>query len=218
MYRQLARPPYETTPDTWHTRLPEIARSGRLDALIALERIGTRLHFSRDQEIHAGEERDGCWYTVITGIVRLCKLLADGRRHIAEFCFAGDSVGFAGALEHGFAAEAVGEVAVMRYPRAATERLIEENPAVARHLRETTLRSLAMAQEQLLLLGRKTACERVASFLVELSERQDRGRHIELPMSRCDIADHHGLTIIAAPDAHLIELLDRQALATIGEG
>lgn len=232
MYRQLARPPYEATPDTWHAHLPEIARSGRLDALIALERIGTRLRFLRDQEIYAGEERDGCWYMVISGTVRLCKFLADGRRHIAEFCLAGDSFGFEGASEHGFSAEAVGEVAVMRYSRAATERLIEENPAVARHLRETTLKSLAMAQNRLLLLGRKTACERVASFLVELSERQDGGRHVALPMSRCDIADHLGLTIetvcrvlselkrrriIAAPEAHRIELLDRSALAALGE-
>lgn len=72
MYRQLARPPYQSAPEGWDTRTPEIARSGGLDALIALERIGARLRFSRDQEIHAAEERDGCWYRVISGAARLC--------------------------------------------------------------------------------------------------------------------------------------------------
>jgi CRP-like cAMP-binding protein len=230
MYRQPANPRHEAPSGGWHQAASEIARSGRLEVLIGLERIGTRLRFFRDREIFAEGDRGACWFKVVSGTVRISKLLADGRRHIAEFCFAGDSFGFEWAEERGFSAEAVTDVTVLRLPRAATERLIEENPAFARYLRNEMLKSLDAAQHRLLLLGRMTACERVADFLIELSERADTRGRVDLTMSRCDIADHLGLTVetvcriiselkrrrlIAAPNAHRIELLDREALAAI---
>lgn len=209
-----------------------IAQSGQLDALVALERIGSRRSFARDEEIYAeGEPSDG-WYKVISGTVRISKLLADGRRHIAEFCFGGDCFGLDNVAERVFSAEAVGDVIVMRFPRRATERLIDQNPQLARRLCDMTLRDLAHAQTRMLLLGRMTAPERVASFLLEMSERRDTRRVVELPMSRNDIADYLGLTIetvcrvlsafkragsVAIPNPHRIELHDRGALETVGE-
>ena len=209
-----------------------IAQSGQLDALVALERIGSRRSFARDEEIYAeGDPSDG-WYKVVSGTVRISKLLADGRRHIAEFCFGGDCFGFENISERVFSAEAVGEVIVMRYPRRATERLIDENPLLARRLCDMTLRDLAHAQIRMLLLGRMTAPERVASFLLEMSERRDTRRVVDLPMSRNDIADYLGLTIetvcrvlsafkragsVAIPNPHRIELRDRGALEAVGE-
>ncbi|HUC11555.1 MAG TPA: helix-turn-helix domain-containing protein [Stellaceae bacterium] len=231
MYRQPAVLPHATVSGGWPHAGSEIARSGQLDALIALERIGARMRFARDQEIYAEGEPGAAWFKVVSGIVRISKLLADGRRHVAEFCFAGDSFGFERAAERGFSAEAVNEVTVLRLPFAATERLIEENPVLARHLRDEMLKSLDAAQHRLLLLGRMTACERVAAFLLALAERGDT-RQLDLPMSRSDIADHLGLTVetvcrvlsdfkrrrlIAAPTAHRIELVDRRALAAIAE-
>ena len=172
-----------------------IAQSGQLDALVALERIGSRRSFARDEEIYAeGDPSDG-WYKVVSGTVRISKLLADGRRHIAEFCFGGDCFGFEYISERVFSAEAIGKVIVIRYPRRATERLIDENPLLARRLCDMTLRDLAHAQTRTLLLGRMTAPERVASFLLEMSERRDTRRVVDLPMSRNDIADYLGLTI-----------------------
>ena len=178
MYRQLAG-----APQLPHggSSIPDIARSGRLDALIALERIGTRLRFSRNQEIYGQGESGGFWYKVISGTVRISKLRTDGRRHIAEFCFSGDGFGLESGAERSFSAEAVEDVTVMRYPRVATERLSEEHPAVARLLRDMTLKSLAAAQGRLMILARMTATERVASFLLELSERNDDEEHVELP-------------------------------------
>ena len=58
----------------------DIAQSGRLDSLIALERIGTRHSFRRDQEVYADGDTADCWFKVVSGVVRLCKFLADGRR------------------------------------------------------------------------------------------------------------------------------------------
>lgn len=202
--------------------------SGQLDLLVALEGIGARRSFAREAEIYGEGSASDCWYKVVSGTVRVCKLLADGRRHIAEFCFAGDSFGLDIAGYRLFSAEAVGDVIVMRFPLRATRRLIDENPHLARGLCELTLREHARAQAHMLVLGRMTAVERVASFLLECADRRDAGRTLDLPMSRLDIADYLGLTIetvcrvlsafkrdgaIAIPSAHRIELLDRAALA-----
>lgn len=211
---------------------PAIARSGELDALVALERIGARRRFARDEEIYAEGEPSDYWYKVISGTVRIGKLLADGRRHIAEFCFGGDCFGLDNSQERIFSAEAVDDVILMRFPRQATNRLIDENPALARQLRDMTLRELAHAQTRMLLLGRMTACERVANFLLEVSERRDAPRVLDLSMSRNDIADYLGLTIetvcrvlsafkrnatIAIPKSHRIEFRNRAALEAVGE-
>jgi CRP/FNR family transcriptional regulator, nitrogen fixation regulation protein len=209
-----------------------LVQSGRLDALVALERIGSRRSFARDDEIYAEGDPANAWHKVIVGTVRITKLLADGRRHIAEFHSAGDCFGLDNTPERAYAAEAVGDVVVMRYPRRATDRLIEDDPRLARHFCDITLGELAHAQTRMLLLGRMTAPERVASFLLEMANRRDGKRTIELPMSRTDIADYLGLTIetvcrvlssfkrdgtIAIPNAHQIELRDRDALEAIGE-
>jgi CRP/FNR family nitrogen fixation transcriptional regulator len=232
MYRQFGNADYrngfaELTHDG-----AAIAQSGQLDALVALERIGTRLSFSRNHEIYAEGDGSDCWYNVVSGTVRVCKLLADGRRHIAEFCFSGDCFGVDRGSERPYSAEAVDDVVVMRYQRKTTERTIDENPALARHLRNSMLRDLANAHGRTLLLARMTAPERVATFLLEMFERRDRTKSLDLPMSRNDIADYLGLTIetvcrvlslfkrediIAIPSPHRIELLDRRALENVAE-
>ena len=130
-----------------------IAQSGQLDALVALERIGTRLSFSRNDEIYAEGDAADCWYKVVSSTVRVCKLLADGRRHIAEFCFSGDCFGVDDINERPYSAEAVDNAVVMRYRRNATEQLIDHNPALARLLRNMMVRDLANAHGRTLLLG-----------------------------------------------------------------
>lgn len=88
MYRQLAGAPQLPRGGS---SIPDIARSGQLDALIALERIGTRLRFSRNQEIYGQGESGGFWYKVISGTVRnkqaadrwtsaYCRILLQRRR------------------------------------------------------------------------------------------------------------------------------------------
>ena len=90
MYRQFANTHFRNGfADLGHDRAA-IAQSGQLDALVALECIGTRFSFSRYDEIYAEGDGSDCWYKVVSGTVRVCKLLADGRRHIAEFCLSPD--------------------------------------------------------------------------------------------------------------------------------
>ena len=210
-----------------------IAQSGQLDVLVALEGIGARRSFARDGEIYAEDDPADCWYKVVSGTVRICKLMADGRRHIAEFCYAGDCFGLDSEARRTFSAEAVGDVIVLRFMRAATERLIDERPELARRMCNMTLRNLAHAQTRMLLLGRMTAVERVASFILELAERRDVQRVLDVPMSRNDIADYLGLTIetvcrvlsvfkrqraIAIPSPHRIEICDRETLEAVVDG
>ncbi len=232
MYKQFGTSGFTGAFDQPNVADAAITRSGQLDALLALEQIGIRRSFARDAEIYAEGAAADCWYKVVSGTVRICKLLADGRRHIAEFCFAGDCFGLPPAGTRVFSAEAVGDVIVMRYPQRLADRLIDENPRLARGLYDKTLRDLAHAQTRMLLLGRMTASERVARFLLELAERRDARHVLDLPMSRSDIADYLGLTIetvcrvlsifkrdgvIAIPTPHRIELRDREALEMLGE-
>jgi CRP/FNR family transcriptional regulator, nitrogen fixation regulation protein len=209
-----------------------VASSGGLDALVAFEAIGSRRSFARNEEIFAEDDTADCWFRVISGAVRVCKLLADGRRHIAEFHFSGDCFGLDNRPQRLYSAEAVGEVIVMRYPRRATERLIDANPSLDRCLRDMAMRDFANAQSRMLLLGRMSACERVATFLQDMLDRREARRVLDLPMSRNDIADYLGLTIetvcrvlsafkrngtIDIPSPHRIELRDRAALAAIAQ-
>jgi CRP/FNR family nitrogen fixation transcriptional regulator len=232
MYRQFGNSAYRSGNAGSISDHFTVAKSGHLDALVALERIGTRLSFSRNGEIYAEGDDADYWYKVVSGTVRICKLLADGRRLIAEFCLAGECFGLDSASDRRYAAEAVDDVIVMRFRCSATEQLIDQNPMVARVLRDAMLRDLACAHGHTLLLGRMTAPERVAAFLLEMFERRERTKALDLPMSRIDIADYLGLTvetvcrtlstfkrdgIIAIPNPHRIELLDRAALEEIGE-
>jgi len=182
------------------TRLPPIQPfmpSAPGDALNLLEHFGTTVTVQRDHEIYCQGESAGSCYRVLSGCVRIVKLMEDGRRQIGEFLMAGDLLGFEALETHDFAAEAVSDVVLRRYPRRMVDRLAESNVALARRLRDRTAISLRMAHTRLLLLGRKTASERIATFLLEMVERlpQARARTLDLPMSRTDMADHLGLTI-----------------------
>jgi len=232
MYRQFGNVDYRNGSPELERDGAAIAHAGQLDALLVLERIGTRLSFARNDEIYAEGDSADCWYKVVSGTVRVCKLLADGRRHIGEFCFSGDCLGIDSTGKRLYSAEAVDDVIIMRFQRKAAERLMDQNPALARLLRDTMLRDLASAHGRTLLLGRMTAPERVAAFLLEMFERRDRTKALDLPMSRNDIADYLGLTIetvcrtlslfkrdgvIAIPNPHRIEMVDRDALEAVGD-
>ncbi len=151
----------------------------------------------RDEEIVAQGEPAGYCYTVVSGCVRTVKLMEDGRRQVGEFLFPGDLFGWEALDEHDFAAEAVTPVTLRRYSRRSLEALADRDRDFARRLRELTASQLRAGRERMLLLGRKTAAERIASFLLEMAERMnpDGRALIELPMGRADMADYLGLTI-----------------------
>lgn len=173
-------------------------------------------------------------FTVTEGVVKLFKLLSDGRRQIVGFLVAGDIFGFSPSEKYTVSAEAVSSVSLCRFPRRQLERAFTEFPGVERQLLDVVTRELAAAQDQMVLLGRKTAHERLASFLLSLSRRQgNEDGSIDLPMTRTDIADYLGLTMetvsrvftvlkgsgcIAASCAGKVQVLDPAALAELADG
>lgn len=162
-----------------------------------LEPQAVTVRAAPDEEIVGqGEPADFC-YLVQSGCVRTVKLMEDGRRQVGEFLFPGDLFGWDALEEHDFGAEAVTAAALRRYPRRLLEALAERDRDLAQRLRTLTAHELRAGRERMLLLGRKTAAERIASFLLEISARLGGAgnRPIELPMRRVDIADYLGLTI-----------------------
>jgi CRP/FNR family transcriptional regulator, anaerobic regulatory protein len=138
------------------------------------------------------------FFNIIEGAVKVYKLMADGRRQITGFLFAGDLLGLAFNDSYTYSAEAISPVRICRFPRKPLERLLDEFPKMEKRLLAMASNELAAAQAQMMLLGRKTAHERVASFLLSLAEREERlgaeSDVVHLPMTRTDIADYLGLT------------------------
>ena len=154
------------------------------------------LGVAKDQPIYAeGDPAEFC-YRVLGGCVRMVKLMDDGRRQVTEFLLPGDMLGLDTLDAYDLTAEAVMPTTLRRYRRAAVEALADRDPAVARRLRSFAANSLRQARERMMLLGRKTATERIASFLLEMTDHASSCRrdHVPLPMGRGDIADHLGLT------------------------
>ena len=208
------------------------APQSRKNPLDALETQGIRIAVKRSQEIYAeGEDADYC-YKLVSGSLRLVKLMSDGQRQICEFLVPGDLLGFEAQNEHYFSAEAVTEAVLIRYPRRSAERLINEDPAAARFVHNLTSSSLQGAYERMVLLCHKSAQERIAWFLLEMADRSKTGGGtcVELPMTRSDIADYLGMVIetvsrvltqlrqkgvIAMRSVNSILLVDRDGLEDI---
>jgi CRP/FNR family transcriptional regulator len=138
-------------------------------------------------------------YSITSGSLSLSKSMADGRRQITGFLGPGDFVGLNTREAYTVSAETLTETHVCRFPRLAFRKLMATMPALEHKLLALAESELATAQEQILLLGRKTAMERIASFLLLQSERcRARGmaaNPIPLPMTRAEVADYLGLTI-----------------------
>jgi CRP/FNR family transcriptional regulator, nitrogen fixation regulation protein len=166
------------------------ARSAPEPAALGATRI-----LAKDEEVFGEGDRAAFFYKVVAGAVRTSKLLSDGRRQIDAFHLPGDLFGIEAGEEHRFGAEAVGDATVIAYRRCSLDGLGASDGAVARQVVGAMMRSLERAQNHLLVLGRKTAIEKIATFLIDLAERSPDGDHLDLPMSRTDIADYLGLTI-----------------------
>lgn len=178
------------------------------------------------------------FFNITRGTARLFKLLADGRRQITGFAHVGHFLGLAVSETFAFSAEAIEPVQLCRFSRPRLRALLDDFPAMEKQLLEAAANELVAAQEQMLLLGRKTARERLASFLLMLQSRQDgvgaaRGGRIAVPMTRGDIADYLGLTIetvsrtltrfraeglIEIPSQSALVIRDPAALCTLADG
>jgi CRP/FNR family transcriptional regulator, anaerobic regulatory protein len=164
-----------------------------------LEHLGRHVHFATCQTVFAQEELTTSFYNLLEGVMRLYKLLPDGRRQIVGFALPGDFLGMTASARHSFSADAIGAVAICRFSRAAFARFIEDKPHLLRRINELAVRELSQAQDHMVLLGRRSAEEKVATFLLgwrdRLGQFSSPEKTVPLPMSRQDIADFLGLTI-----------------------
>jgi len=193
--------------------------------------IISTINFDPGRTVIGEGEPAGDLFNVIRGSVKLYKLLTDGRRQVTGFLFPGDFLGIALSDIYAYSADAIEPVQLCRFPRKKLETLLAELPRLERKLLGTTAHELAAAQDQIVLLGRKTAKERVASFLVSLSDRALKRRQpaspLDVPMTRTDIADYLGLTtetvsrtltqlrqakLIATSQRNRIDILDPDGL------
>lgn len=167
--------------------------------LYHLDRISQLRRFERRQTLVSEGEPATEVFNLVEGVVRMTKLLADGRRAIVGFVYAGSFLGLSAATVYTYSAEAITPVTACHFPRRKLEAMCTEVPELEHRLRDMTGRELMAAQNQMLTLSRKSLDERVASFLVELAEQQGGAgaapERLALPMTRSDIADYLGLTI-----------------------
>jgi CRP/FNR family transcriptional regulator len=183
------------------------------------------------------DEGDGAEavFIVTDGMLKLYKFMADGRRQVVGFMVPGDFLGLAFGRLHVYSAEAVTAVALCRFDRSRFLELLDDCPSLEMEILQRTTTELAAAQEQMLLLGRKTATERVASFILCMSRRLrlPPGAPVGLPMSRGDIADYLGLTVetvsrtfstlrskmlIGLPERHLVTIAHPRQLEHLAGG
>lgn len=138
---------------------------------------------------------------VLSGVVKLTKTLPDGRQQIVGLQFAPDFLGRPFRTESAVTAEAATDVVLCSFPRRSLERMIADQPGLEHRLLEQTLKELDQAREWMVTLGRRTAIEKVASFLLMIARNIDpeaeetSSATFDLPLSRAEIADFLGLTI-----------------------
>jgi len=177
--------------------------------------IATEFSYGKDEEIYGEDEPSEYVYQVIHGAVRTYKLLSDGRRQIGAFHLPGDVFGLDSSSTHRLTAEAITDVTVRLVKRRSLEAAAGSNVQVTHHLWTMTTGDLRHAEDHMLLLGRKTAMERVATFLLEMDRRLAKAGMMALPMCRRDIGDYLGLTLETVSRA-LSELTDRGILTFSG--
>lgn len=196
----------------------------------ALTAIGTSIRCARNSEVYGEGEPAETVYMVVSGAVRTYKLLSDGRRQIGDFHIEGEVFGLEAGAERQFTAEAIADSVVLVGKRSALVGMAANNAELAYELWVHTAGELQRAQDHLLLLGRKRAQERVATFLLDMAGRRKSDIFVDLPMSRQDIADYLGLTIetvsrtltrleddaaIEIPTSRRIVLRDKRALSRL---
>jgi len=192
-----------------------------------LRAAGTVVQIPEGREIFAEGADTDVFYKVVSGVVRTCKFLNDGRRQIAAFHVAGEVFGFELGSQRQLAAEAVSDCTLIAYRRRSIELMAQKDEAISRQLLGYAMQNLAQAQEHSLLLARRGAAEKMALFLLDWQTRSQPRDVVHLAMTRQEIADYLSLTIetvsrslsqferdgvIALPNTRDVRLLDIEAL------
>jgi len=202
--------------------------------LTRLSQHTQRTAHDRETPLRGLEVDQERYANILSGVVKLAKLMPDGRQQIVGLQFAPDFMGRPFSTQSGVTAEAATAVRLCSFPKAILEEMLAEAPEMEHRLHQQSLSELDEAREWLLTLGRKNAREKLASFLLLIATHVDPeggtiedGIVFELPLSRADIADFLGLTtetisrqltnlrkdaVISIPDRRRIEIANFGAL------
>jgi CRP/FNR family transcriptional regulator len=169
------------------------------DELLALDRLSRAICFPAKRTLLQQDEPADFVHNITSGAVRLYKLLPDGRRQIIGFALPGDFLGLSLSESNAFSADALTMVTACQFTRYAFSDFLDSNPHFLRRLHSMASHELSLAQDQMVLLGRRSAEEKVAAFLIGLRKRWARidgsSLNVPLPMTRQDIGDFLGLTV-----------------------
>jgi CRP/FNR family transcriptional regulator, anaerobic regulatory protein len=186
-----------------------------------LQRLAVQIYFPAGKTIFSEGEPADSVFGLSRGVVRLYKMLPDGRRQILAFALPGDFLGLPLADRRNFSADAIGEVSLCRFSRDDLTEFIQSSPNIMRLIVEFATRELDMAQDHLHLLGNGSAEERVAIFLVSWRNRLAHLRAfsepVPLPMRRQDIADFLGLKLETVSRT-LAKLEQKNAIRIVPKG
>lgn len=184
------------------------------DDLAALDAIADRGSFSAGYYLYDEGDAARSAFALEEGLVMLERLASDGARQVITFVFPGDFIGIALDGRHLVSAKCLKASRLWRYPMAQLNRLMDERPRIDQAMRTVTNRILAHTLDQLCVLGRMTARERLVYFLLHLAEREGRALAaplvIDVPMTRADMADYLGLTVETV--SRTISLLKREGV------
>jgi CRP/FNR family nitrogen fixation transcriptional regulator len=229
------RRPFPPRPYLSDARRPGGHQGALLNDLRSIEQFSARVRFAKNETIFNEGDDVGHAYKIVSGMVRLCKHTQDGRRQIADFLLPETLFGIIDRGEYGFSAEAVTDVVLIAYPRIQIDRLTATTAGVSDRVFAVLTEQFMAMQRHLVVLGCHSAKERVASFLLLLTDRSSTkpGDRLDLPMGRQDIASHLGLTIetvcraitelkreglIAVPSLNQIVINNSHALKALAEG
>ncbi len=200
--------------------------------------ISKTIETKAKQQVCAEGEAAEHLFNIKKGCIRISKMLADGRRQIIGFLFPGDFFGLACSNGYSYTAETITDAELCRMPRSEIIAKFSELPALGEKVLNITHTELQKTQDQMLLLGRKRAKEKLVSFLLNIwhkspASETNADHEIYLPMSRSDIADYLGLTIetvsrqftqlskdklISITENQFVKILDLRKLERIASG
>ena len=172
--------------------------------LALLNRRSYRRCYPAGQMIAGATATEDWCATVLSGVIKLSKTLSDGRQQIVALLFPGDFLGRPYRAEFPYTAETAMEVQLCCYGRAHFEGFLEEQSALKQIFLERTLDAVDAARDWMLLLGRKTAREKVAALLLTILRRTSlpcptcagtESGQLILPLTRNEMADYLGLRV-----------------------
>lgn len=183
--------------------------------------ISRRMRINAKTTLFEEYARANAVWSLVSGAVLLSKLLPDGRRQVLGIAVPGDFLGLSMETAYSFTATALTPVTICRFERFRFYDLLNRAPHLMRRVFITFSKELALAQDHMLLLGRRSAEEKVAAFLLGLRARwaplHGLSARVDLPMTRQDIGDYLGLTLETVSRT-MTKLAQRKIIAIIPDG